>query len=193
MGYVRPEREPYNCSRGTLEDLPRHEYEELPRIPRTPMPALPIAERLTDFTEVELGFDEETARSEARRCLRCSCKARFNCDLRAEAGHQGVHFSKPLHVRPYTPIMRDHPFIIRDHNKCISCGRCVAACAEIEGPAVLAYQFRDGHLTVGTHDGRPLELTDCVSCGQCVTACPCGALDFVRERGRVFRAINDPT
>lgn len=87
--------------------------------------------------------------------------------------------------------MRDHPFIIRDHNKCISCGRCVAACAEIEA-RVPAYQFRDGHLTVGTHDGRPLELTDCVR-GQCVTACPCGALDFVRERGRVFRAINDPT
>jgi formate dehydrogenase major subunit len=35
--------------------------------------------------------------------------------------------------------------------------------------------------------------TDCVSCGQCVNACPCGALDYRSEKGRVFRAINDPT
>ena len=192
-GYVRPERELYNCSRGSLEDLPRHEFEEIPLFARTPMPTLPLAERLGGYREVELGFDEETARAEARRCLRCSCKARFNCALRWEATHEGVTFAKPLHVRPYTPIVKDHPFILRDHNKCISCGRCVAACAEIEGPGVLAYQFKDGHLTVGTHDGRPLDQTDCVSCGQCVTACPCGALDFVRERGRVFRAMNDPT
>ena len=58
---------------------------------------------------------------------------------------------------------------------------------------MLAYQFRSGHLTVGTSDGRPLIETDCVSCGQCVTACPCGALDYVRERPEVFAAINDPT
>lgn len=73
------------------------------------------------------------------------------------------------------------------------CGRCVAACAEIEGPGVLAFQFENGRLTVGTHNGLPLNQTDCVSCGQCVRACPCGALDYVRERGGVFTAINDPT
>ncbi|MCR6492491.1 [FeFe] hydrogenase, group A [Cellulomonas sp. P24] len=89
--------------------------------------------------------------------------------------------------------MRDHPFIVRDNNKCISCGRCVAACAEVEGPGVLAFQFHEGRLTVGTHNGEPLDMTDCVSCGQCVRACPCGALDYVRERGDVFTAINDPS
>lgn len=192
-GYVRPEREFYNCSRGSLEELPRDEYEEIPRLARAPMPALDVAQRIPGFAEVEHGFDEATARTEARRCLKCGCKERFVCALRKEATAQDVHFSPPLHERPYTPIVRDHPFIVRDHNKCISCGRCVAACAEIEGPGVLAFQFRHGQLTVGTHDGKPLDQTDCVSCGQCVTACPCGALDFVRERGRVFRAINDPT
>ena len=48
-------------------------------------------------------------------------------------------------------------------------------------------------MRVGTHNGQPLGLTDCVSCGQCVRACPTGALDYVRERGDVFTAINDPT
>lgn len=47
-------------------------------------------------------------------------------------------------------------------------------------------------MLVGTRSGLPLRDTDCVSCGQCVNACPCGALDYRRERGKVFRAINNP-
>jgi len=192
-GYVRGEPAAYNCSRGSLEDLPRDEFESRPKLVRHPMPAAPVADRLAGFGQVETGYTEADARAEAARCLRCGCKARFVCDLRKVATRQSVAYTEPLHLRPRIPIVRDHPFIIRDHNKCISCGRCVAACAEIEGPAVLAFQFRSGHLTVGTHDGRPLIETDCVSCGQCVTACPCGALDYVRERPSVFAAINDPS
>lgn len=192
-GYVRGEPACYNCSRGSLEDLPRDEFEARPKLFRHDLPAEPIAERVTDFREVDLGYTAQDARAEAARCMKCGCKERFVCDLRQVATKASVTYVAPLHVRPHSLIVRDHPFIIRDHNKCISCGRCVAACAEIEGPGVLAFQFRAGQLTVGTHDGRPLIETDCVSCGQCVTACPCGALDYVRERPEVFHAINDPT
>jgi formate dehydrogenase major subunit len=191
QGYVRPSHEAYNCSRGSLEDLPQAEFAAIPKLVRHQPTELPLDQR-HDFAEVEQVFDEATARAEAHRCLKCGCKARFSCDLRATATGENISYRTPLHTRPYDPITRDHPFIIRDHNKCISCGRCIAACAELEGPGVLAYQFHDGVLTVGTSDGRPLIDTDCVSCGQCVAACPCGALDYVRERPAVFEAINDP-
>lgn len=192
-GYVRAGHQNYNCSRGTLEDLPRDEFDPVPRFPRQPVAALGVAQRVHGFAEVEATLTEEQARAEAARCLHCGCSERFDCALRREAREHGIRYVKPLHVRPRAPILRDHPFIIRDPNKCIHCGRCVTACAEIEGPGVLAFQFHDGKLTVGTHNGAPLDQTDCVSCGQCVTACPCGALDYVRERTDVFRAINDPT
>ncbi|MDR2931021.1 MAG: [FeFe] hydrogenase, group A [Propionibacteriaceae bacterium] len=192
MGYARPHHEPYNCSRGSLEDLPRAEFESLPKLRRHVPEELGLTNR-SDFTEVEVVFDEATARAEASRCLKCGCKARFDCDLRSTATGENVSYRPPLHVRPHKSITHDHPFIIRDPNKCVSCGRCIAACSEIEGPGVLAYQFRDGIMRVGTSDGRPLIDTDCVSCGQCVAACPCGALDYQRERPAVFRAINDPT
>jgi formate dehydrogenase major subunit len=191
-GSVTPSKELYNCSRGTLEDLPRHEFEAIPRIARAAMPSLPLAKREGNFDQVELGLTEEQAREEASRCLQCGCNARFGCELRHEATTHGIKYCKPLHERPRLKVDHSHPFIIRDHNKCISCGKCIAACAEIEGVGVLAYQFEHGHMTVGTWNGEPLELTDCVSCGQCVTACPCGALDYKRERGGVFAAINDP-
>ncbi len=191
-GYVRPENPNYKCSRGSLEDLPRWEFEEMPKIPRADMPTLPMATRLNGFPEVDLGLDEATARQEAARCLKCGCSERFDCTLRKTSRELGIEFRPPAHVRPYLPIVNDHPFIIRDHNKCIACGRCISACADIEGPGVLTYRLTNGQLLVGTHNGEPLNETDCVSCGQCVTSCPCGALEYRRERGRVFRAINNP-
>ncbi len=63
------------------EELKRTEPEaqvvtELPDIavrstPRHPMPVVPPSERVTSFVELEKGFDEETARAEALRCLSC--------------------------------------------------------------------------------------------------------------------------
>ena len=46
------------------------ESECAPR-PRIPVPTIPMRERLTTFTEVELGFDPEQAVAEAGRCLTC--------------------------------------------------------------------------------------------------------------------------
>jgi len=191
-GYVRPGHEDYTCSRGTLEDMPRDEFAAIPKVKRATMNGLPVEKRIKSFVEVETGLTEEQARAEARRCLRCGCTKRDHCALRNEASGHDVVFETPLHVRPYSPMAYDHPFIMRDNNKCISCGRCVTACAEVEGVGVLAFQYSNGQLRVGTHNGLPLSQTDCISCGQCVRACPCGALDYRRERGKVFRAINDP-
>lgn len=192
QGFIPPGIQAYTCSRGSLEDLPRHEFEGLPRLARHPMPTLPVDERRADFRQVELGLGEAEARKEAARCLRCGCSERYRCELRIEATAHGAEHRKPLARLPHFPLKTDHPFIIRDHNKCIACGRCVAACSEIEGADVLGLYLRRGKMLVGTKSGQPLEETDCVSCGQCVTACPCGALTHARERGRVFRALNDP-
>ncbi|WP_005035184.1 NAD(P)-binding protein [Holophaga foetida] len=190
-GYVREGSVDYSCSRGSLEDLPRWEMEAFPRLERHPMPALPVYARLRSFAEVELGFDEESAVAEARRCMKCGCHERYDCALRKEASAHEIVFTAPLHERPRLEITEDHPFIVRDHNKCIACGRCIAVCQQVEGPDVLAFHAREGRQIVATRNGLPLKDTDCVSCGQCVNACPCGALIAKSEKESVFRAINN--
>ncbi len=51
--------------------LDRHRmFTDFMDLPRQAVPMLPL-ERRTGVTEVEIGFDEESAMAEARRCLRC--------------------------------------------------------------------------------------------------------------------------
>jgi formate dehydrogenase major subunit len=189
-GFAPERKGDYSCSRGSLEDLPRYEFEEMPKIKRSVMPSLTAEKRKKNFAEVELGLSEKQVRDEAVRCLECGCAERYVCSLRHEATSQGIEHKDRIGYLPYIPIVEDHEFIIRDHNKCIACGRCIAACAEIEGPDVLNFYIKHGRMLVGTRSGFPLNKTDCVSCGQCANACPCGALDYKRERDTVFNAIN---
>ena len=191
-GSVTPRSSEFAASRGTLEDLPRHEFEVQPRLARTVPLTLAATERTGSFAEVELTLDEAQARAEAARCLSCGCSARYGCELRDAATEHGVRHHPRPRPRPRFPIDETHPFLIRDPNKCIACGRCIAACAEVEGVDVLGYRYEMGRLTVGAASGLPLPQTDCVSCGQCATACPCGALYFRRETDVVLQDINDP-
>jgi heterodisulfide reductase subunit A len=46
-------------------------YRDIPTEPRAAMPKRPVADRLGDYEEVDLGFSEEDARREAQRCLHC--------------------------------------------------------------------------------------------------------------------------
>ena len=45
---------------------------------RGEMPLLPLEQRLSSFREVSLGFDEQTAIQEARRCLRCDLRLQIS-------------------------------------------------------------------------------------------------------------------
>jgi hypothetical protein len=72
---------------------------------------------MSDFGQVETGYTAAEARADAARCMRYGCKARFVCDLRRVATTQPVTFAESPHARPRVPIVRDHPLIIRDHNK----------------------------------------------------------------------------
>lgn len=191
-GYSPELKDDYSCSRGSLEDLPRYEFEAISRIPRSSMNRIDMKRRTSGFEEVETGLSEAEAIEEAERCLECGCNERKDCNLRNTASDHNILHKTPMKEMSYTPVVNDHPFIVRDHNKCISCGRCINVCKDLEGPDVLHFYLKDSKLVVGTKSGAPLEETDCVSCGQCLTACPCGALDYKRESDKVFAALNDP-
>jgi len=73
------------------------------------------------------------------------------------------------------PIDEANPFIRRDPDYCVLCGRCVRVCKE-QGTAVLDFNGRGVGSRVATADDRPLQEAGCTFCGSCVDACPVNAL-----------------
>jgi NADH dehydrogenase/NADH:ubiquinone oxidoreductase subunit G len=65
-----------------------------------------------------------------------------------------------------------NPFIKRDPDYCILCGRCVRVC-KAQGTEVLDFYGR-GEVVTANDD--PLQQTACTFCGSCVDVCPVNAL-----------------
>src|SRR4030042_1787263 len=67
-------------------------------------------------------------------------------------------------------------YMIIDHNRCILCGRCVRACAEIAGTYVLSFHNRGSRNLVGLDLHASREEATCYGCGVCLQVCPTGAI-----------------
>ena len=159
-----------------LKDMDPEEFADTPRKDRLKAKELTLEERKLNHKEVEKSFSQADAIEEAERCLECGCMVNTSCLLREYSteyeADQG-HFSGELTKHP---IDETHPFILRDANKCINCGRCIRICAEVQGPAVLGYIYRGFASVVGPEFGEKLEDTVCTTCGKCIEVCPTGAL-----------------
>ena len=99
---------------------------------------------------------------------------------------------------PYERSKFDKPLdtngvIIRDPNKCILCGRCVAVCQEVQTVYALEFANRGFDTTVKPFMDNALADTVCTNCGQCTNVCPVGALYERSDIDKVWDAINDPT
>lgn len=78
-------------------------------------------------------------------------------------------------VHSYT-LLDENPFIARDYNKCVNCGRCIRICREVQGVGVYDFVNRGFQAVPGTPYGNDMQDTPCEFCGLCVSTCPTGAL-----------------
>jgi predicted molibdopterin-dependent oxidoreductase YjgC len=69
-----------------------------------------------------------------------------------------------------------HPYLALRHELCISCGRCVRACDEVQGTFALTATGRgfEANIAAGLDEG--FRTSACVSCGACADTCPTGAI-----------------
>jgi predicted molibdopterin-dependent oxidoreductase YjgC len=110
------------------------------------------------------------------------CEANGQCLLQELAYELGIERPRFAATVPGYGVEDQNPMIIRDMDRCISCGRCVRACNEVQVNRVLDFSYRGQHSTVGPAFGRTYEDSECVFCGECVSVCPVGAL--VEKQGR---------
>ena len=86
---------------------------------------------------------------------------------------------KDLPVAPiyrHKPIERMNPFIDRDLNLCILCGRCVRICKHHQGRSVIDFIGRSSDTHIGEAFDRDLRKAGCTFCGSCIDVCPTGTL-----------------
>jgi len=107
-------------------------------------------------------------------CLVCSKGNR--CQLRQIAAQLGVGETNLYPMAHYKPIEQANPFIIRDLNKCILCGKCIRADHELVVVGAIDYNLRGFDSRPATLHDQSLEKSNCTMCGTCVSLCPTGAL-----------------
>jgi formate dehydrogenase alpha subunit len=116
-----------------------------------------------------------------------TCEKSGSCALERYAYEFGIkesRFTGPRWERNRHPVDESNPFFVRDYDKCILCGRCVHACAELQFDSAIDYGARGFTAHISTPFGRPLTETSCEFCGRCISVCPVGALTEKARRGR---------
>lgn len=69
-----------------------------------------------------------------------------------------------------------HPYLALQHELCISCGRCVRACDEVQGAFALTATGRGFESNIAAGLGAGFTDSTCVSCGACADTCPTDAI-----------------
>ncbi len=127
-----------------------------------------------------------------KKCL--SCDRSGNCELQALCRELGVDDENAFEgAKNDYDIDLSAKHMYRDNNKCISCRRCVAACAKTQGIGVIGANNRGFKTEIGCAFDMDLADTACVSCGQCIAVCPTGALGEKDDTDKVWAALADPT
>ena len=73
-----------------------------------------------------------------------------------------------------------HPYLAVQHELCISCGRCVRACDEVQGTFALTATGRGFAANIAAGLDQGFRASACVSCGACADTCPTDAITEIR-------------
>jgi len=130
--------------------------------------------------------------TKAARSTRCGfCANRDECDLRVMALAAG---SRELHLPTLYGsyhLERDDPFMDRDYNLCVLCGRCWRICEKIHGQPAISIINRGKWARIGTAFDKSHVHSGCTFCGACIDICPTGTLidRFARWHGKPEQEI----
>lgn len=109
-----------------------------------------------------------------RECL--SCIRNNKCELQKRAADFGLMEQKFENYIIERPKDDSNGSIVLDRGKCISCGRCVEVCQQVQNVNAIEFQGRGKQTIIGPAALAALDDSPCIRCGQCAVHCPVGAI-----------------
>ncbi len=166
-------RKPYVVQR---HDIDEKTFEDRERYCRPKMGMMNPEDRKDNFKEIVAGYPPADAEYEGGRCLECGCGKYFECKLYKYSNQYDVKPERIAGDINHLDFDDNHPYVVRDPDKCILCGLCVRVCHEAMGVTALGLVRRGFETTVQPALGNPLKESGCINCGNCISLCPVGAL-----------------
>ena len=148
---------------------------------RAKMPVREASERRNDFKEINLGFSEEEARAEAKRCLECGCHDYKDCSLIRHANRYVINPYRFEGIKHKTFVEESLVSVERNQGKCILCALCVRVCDEVAKKGILGLVGRGFETTIKPEFNNPETIQCCLTCKKCAEACPTGALKIINK------------
>jgi predicted molibdopterin-dependent oxidoreductase YjgC len=111
-----------------------------------------------------------------------ACEANGRCELQNVAYRLGLR-EYPIVAEPKEAMDTSSDFIVMNPNKCIVCGRCVAACNDVVVNEVLTFANRGYKTKVVCDTAVPMAESTCVQCGECLQLCPTAAITEKKSMG----------
>ena len=147
----------------------------------------------TNTERVQEAIKERVAALLDKHEFKCGpCKRRENCEFLKLVIKTRARATKPFVVADKSEYVDDRSkSIVIDRTKCVTCGRCVAACKTKTGTESIKFIEVDGKNIIGPENLKCFDDTNCLLCGQCVAACPVDALSEKSHMDRVKDALAD--
>ena len=125
------------------------------------------------------GFTAQEAINEAKRCLRCDCRAIDECKLRVYSDRYNADQRrfKTSERRKITKI-NNHSSIIYEPQKCIKCGICVRLTEKDKEKFGFTYIGRGFDVEVGVPFNEELGLALTETALKVAKGCPTGAIEL---------------
>ncbi|HRZ98559.1 MAG TPA: NADH-dependent [FeFe] hydrogenase, group A6 [Paludibacter sp.] len=121
------------------------------------------------------------------------CDRNMNCELQNLTYVFGIEGRRFVRTRKEHLKIDDSSLsLIRDPEKCILCGRCVAVCSEVQTVKAIDFAGRGIKSKISTYLDQGMGVVACTNCGQCALVCPTGAITEKSAVSEVWEAIQNP-
>lgn len=110
-----------------------------------------------------------------------ACEKSGSCELQALAYRFNMMVPRYPFQFPTRSVDASHPKIIKDHNRCILCKRCIRAITDESGRSIFAYRKRGIGVEVVVDPKLGKQLTDELA-QKAMDVCPVGSI-LVKEKG----------